>query len=162
MKDVLLAGSVIFLLLSIYQMNSTENKYLEIQKENVILLDSVNTLNNLNPDYKDWNHVIATKYNAVREQCDESFDTTADGTKIDFKKLSNYHLKYIAVSQDLRSKYKYGDTVTVLSSNKNLSGEWIVKDAMNKRHRNRVDFLVPIKDTLKFHEPTAVVIFKKK
>ena len=46
-------------------------------------------------------HVTLTTYNAVKSQCDDTPLITADGTKIDLKKLKSGKLKYAAVSRDL-------------------------------------------------------------
>ena len=46
-------------------------------------------------------HVTLTTYNAVASQCDNTPLITADGTKIDMKKLKKGKIKYCAVSRDL-------------------------------------------------------------
>ena len=46
-------------------------------------------------------HVTLTTYNAVARQCDNTPLITADGTKIDVKKLKKGNIKYCAVSRDL-------------------------------------------------------------
>ena len=56
------------------------------------------------------------------------------------------HLNWIAVSQDLLwfndGPIRYGDTVYIIAGHK--TGFYIVRDAMNKRWRNKIDFLESI------------------
>ena len=86
--------------------------------------------------------VKATMYNAIIGQCDDTPDKTADQTKIP-NVDSCSHLNWIAVSQDLLwfndGPIRYGDTVYVVAGHK--TGYYIVRDAMNKRWTNRIDFL---------------------
>ena len=102
----------------------------------------------------------ATVYNAVVEQCDADPFTTADGSKIDKAKLEAGKLRWIALSQDLvddsykaklhpglfKGKFKFGDTVKVESLKHSfMNGLWVVRDVMNKRYRQSMDFLIPLK-----------------
>ena len=86
--------------------------------------------------------VFATMYHPLVGQCDDSPDITADQTKIP-NVDSCSHLNWIAVSQDLLwfndGPIRYGDTVYVEAGHK--TGYYIVRDAMNKRFRNKIDFL---------------------
>ena len=86
--------------------------------------------------------VFATMYHPVIGQCDDTPDITADQTKIP-NIDSCSHLNWIAVSQDLLwfndGPIRYGDTVYVEAGHK--TGYYIVRDAMNKRFRNKIDFL---------------------
>ena len=86
--------------------------------------------------------VKATMYNAVLAQCDDTPDKTADQSKIP-NVDSCSHLNWIAVSQDLLwfndGPIRYGDTVYVIAGHK--TGYYIVRDAMNKKWTNRIDFL---------------------
>ena len=89
--------------------------------------------------------VHATYYNPVAEQCDSNPLETASQDVISLRKLKNKQIRWVACSRNLLKRWggklKYGDKITVISKNKNLSGVWIVKDSMNKRFKNRVDFL---------------------
>lgn len=105
--------------------------------------------------------VLATKYNPVPEQCDSDYLTTADNSKIDTIKLNRHELKWIAVSRDLLNHFNYGDTILVDSENENLNGEWVIKDTMNRRFTNRIDFLCPLNDNYKFDRPINLTITKK-
>lgn len=98
------------------------------------------------------NEVTATYYNAVPSQCSGNHLITADGSKINKSKLKSGKIRWVAVSRDLRSKYKYGSKIYVYSSNENLRGVWEVHDTMNKRYKNRIDFL--------FHESKKNPIIK--
>tara|TARA_R110000824_G_scaffold127880_1_gene288518 strand:+ start:367 stop:1002 length:636 start_codon:yes stop_codon:yes gene_type:complete len=86
--------------------------------------------------------IKATMYHAVIGQCDDSPDVTADQTKIP-NVDSCSHLNWVAVSQDLLwfndGPIHYGDTVYIIAGHK--TGFYIVRDAMNKRWKRKVDFL---------------------
>jgi len=86
--------------------------------------------------------VSATMYYPVVGQCDDTPDITADQTKIP-NIDSCSHLNWIAVSQDLLwfngGPIRYGDTVYVVAGAK--TGQYIVRDAMNKRFKFKIDFL---------------------
>lgn len=87
--------------------------------------------------------VIATIYHPIGKQCDNNPLITADGSKISMRKLKNKQLKWIAVSRDLRSTYRYGDVVKVIvkKGDKSIEGEYEVHDTMNPRFTNRIDIL---------------------
>ena len=102
----------------------------------------------------------ASVYNAVVSQCDGNPFVTADGSKIDNKKLESGELRWVALSRDLidnkyRSKlhpgtfkgeYKFGDTIRVESkTHPYMNGSWVVRDCMNKRYKSSIDFLIPLK-----------------
>ena len=86
--------------------------------------------------------VYATMYHPVIGQCDDSPDVTADQTKIP-NIDSCSHLCWIAVSQDLLwfndGPIRYGDTVYVEAGHK--TGYYVVRDAMNRRFKKKIDFL---------------------
>jgi 3D (Asp-Asp-Asp) domain-containing protein len=88
----------------------------------------------------------ATTYNAVASQCDSDPLTTADGSRIDPDKLRDGKIRWCALSRDFISRwgglFDYGDTIQVGSfSSPQINGKWIVKDCMNKRYTNSLDFL---------------------
>jgi len=86
--------------------------------------------------------VYATMYHPVIGQCDDTPDITADQTKIP-NIDSCSHLNWIAVSQDLLwfndGPIRYGDTVYVEAGHK--TGYYVVRDAMNRRFKKKIDFL---------------------
>ena len=87
--------------------------------------------------------VTATMYHPVVGQCDDTPDITGDQSKIpdvyDCTKLN-----WIAVSQDLLwfngGPFRYGDKVLVMNAG-HKDGLYTVRDAMNKRKKNKIDFL---------------------
>lgn len=88
----------------------------------------------------------ATTYNAVASQCDSDPFTTADGSLIDLAKLKDQSLRWCALSRDFIARwgglFDYGDTIVVGSfSSPQINGKWVVKDCMNKRYTNSLDFL---------------------
>lgn len=89
--------------------------------------------------------VKATYYNPVESQCDSDPLITASNDKINLKKLKAGKIRWIACSRNLLKRwggsFDYGDKVYITSKNKNVSGYWFVKDSMNKRYKDRIDFL---------------------
>lgn len=85
--------------------------------------------------------VTVTRYNPVRAQCDDDPLTTADNSKINLHKLRKGNLRWVAISRDLRNKFKYGDIIYIDSSDANIRGEYIVHDTMHPRFSNRIDIL---------------------
>lgn len=90
--------------------------------------------------------VTATMYHPVVGQCDDTPDITGDQSKIpdvyDCTKLC-----WIAVSQDLLwfngGPFRYGDKVLIMNAG-HKDGVYTVRDAMNKRAKNKIDFLESI------------------
>lgn len=99
--------------------------------------------------YVEEHYVIGTYYNPVIEQTNMDCLFTANMSFIDTVALKNYQLRWVAISRDLLEYYNFNDTIEVHSNNINVNGLWIIKDVMNKRYQKRVDFLVPLNDTLK-------------
>lgn len=89
-------------------------------------------------------------YTASPEETDSTYLVTANGSYIDTNKLNSGRLKWIAVSPNLLKRnggiYNFNDTIKVISSNKKFSGSFIVKDVMNPRFKNKIDFLFPLTD----------------
>ena len=87
-------------------------------------------------------HVTLTMYHPTRNQTDSTPNITADGTKINIWKASEY--RYVALSRDLLSRwggpFNYGDYIVIEGIGKN-SGIYQVRDTMNPKHTNRVDIL---------------------
>lgn len=86
--------------------------------------------------------VTATMYNPVKGQCDADPLTTAGMFKINPDKASEH--KWIAVSRDLLKRwggvFNYGDRVYIKGAG-HKDGIYTIVDTMNKRFRNRIDFL---------------------
>lgn len=138
---------------------TVDDKSDEIDRLTAELKEANERANNLSSDK--YLFVIGTKYNSDPAQCWGDHTITADNSKIDLKKLAKHELKWIAISRDLRRHLNFGDTVIIEGGNPKLNGEWVVKDLMNKRYTNRIDFLVPKNDKYNFNQPSAFRIKKK-
>ena len=86
--------------------------------------------------------VTVTMYHPTPHQTDSTPDITADGTKINIWKASEY--RYVALSRDLLSRwggpFDYGDYIVIEGIGEH-SGVYQVRDTMNPKHTNRVDIL---------------------
>jgi len=86
--------------------------------------------------------VTATMYNAEIGQCDKDPLTTAGMYKINPEKASEQN--WIAVSRDLLKRWggnlDYGDKVVIKNAG-HKDGIYTIVDTMNKRFRNKIDFL---------------------
>ena len=81
-------------------------------------------------------HVTITTYNAVRSQCDRSPLITADGTKIDHRKVKSGEQRIVAISRDLLYAIPLGSVIYVEGH-----GYYEVRDTMNSRFKHRIDIL---------------------
>ena len=90
----------------------------------------------IHADDKFITHVTLTTYNAVKSQCDETPDVTANGTIIDHKKLKQGKLKYCAISPDLLWCIPMGSIIDI-----DGHGRYEVVDTMNARFNHRIDIL---------------------
>ena len=86
--------------------------------------------------------VTVTMYHPTIYQTDSTPDITADGTKINIWKASEY--RYVALSRDLLSRwggpFEYGDYI-VIEGTDGWDGLYQVRDTMNPKWTNRVDIL---------------------
>jgi len=86
--------------------------------------------------------LTATMYYAEVGQCDSSPLITANGSKINPERATEQ--KWIAMSRDLlarwKGEFKYGDFVKIEGAG-HKNGVYQVMDTMNKRFKNRIDFL---------------------
>ena len=87
--------------------------------------------------------VTLTTYSTYVNQTDSSPYVTASGFKLD--SINPKRHKVIAISRDLKRKFKFRDRVRVTGAGK-YTGVYRVEDVMNKRYRNRVDVLINPKD----------------
>ena len=83
--------------------------------------------------------VSVTTYSPTIEQTDSTPLITASGYKIN--PANPKRQRIIAVSRDLKRKYKFGKKVRITGIGK-LSGTYTIRDVMNKRFKNRVDILI--------------------
>ena len=81
--------------------------------------------------------VTLTTYRASEAETDSTPNITASGFKITNPKKH----RIIAVSRDLKKKYKFGQKVRITGAGK-YDGTYRVHDVMNKRYRNRIDILI--------------------
>ena len=81
-------------------------------------------------------HVTVTTYNAVRSQCDKTPTITADGTRIDHKKVKNGQQRIAAISRDLLWAIPLGSTILI-----DGYGCYVVRDTMNPRFNHCIDIL---------------------
>lgn len=90
-------------------------------------------------EYSNSLTVTATCYNAAKSQCNSEYWVTADMSEIDTIHPNKH--RWIAVSRDLLEYINMGDTVEITGTWV-YDGKWVVKDKMNKRWSNKIDFLV--------------------
>ena len=87
-------------------------------------------------------NVTVTTYNPTRAQCDSTPNITADGTRINPRKATQY--RYVALSRDLLKRwggpFQYGDYI-IIEGTGEQDGVYQVRDTMNPRFTNRVDIL---------------------
>ena len=105
------------------------------------LLEQIDKMTKKSPQII-FEQVKATMYHPVEEQCDNDPLITADGSKIDPYEVSSWN--WIAVSQHMLTRnggpLNYGDTVYIFGTD-HKDGMYVIKDCMNKRKRNQIDFL---------------------
>ena len=89
-----------------------------------------------------FQEIKATMYHPTELQCDDTPLITADGSIIDPHKVSSWN--WIAVSQHMLKRnggpLNYGDTVYIFGT-EHKDGVYVIKDCMNKRKTNQIDFL---------------------
>jgi 3D (Asp-Asp-Asp) domain-containing protein len=88
--------------------------------------------------------VTITTYSPTVEQTDSTPLITASGFKINESNPKRHRI--IAVSRDLKRKYKFGTKLRIKGAGK-YDGTYTVRDVMNKRYTKRIDILVGKKDT---------------
>ena len=156
---VLFFACLTVLLLFVLEKNKQIRQYKIQEQHNLQVLDTLQLeLNDLRDTIKDllnqidnmqdttpeiiFKQVRATMYHPVEEQCDDTPLITADGSKIDPYIVSNWN--WIAVSQHMLTRnggpLNYGDTVYIFGT-EHKDGMYVIKDCMNKRKRNQIDFL---------------------
>lgn len=90
-------------------------------------------------------HVTLTCYNPVQGQTDSEPLTTADGSKINLRKLRNKEISWCAISRDLLYLFPKNKPKVIYIEG---YGEYLVKDVMNKRFNHRVDILIHPKESI--------------
>jgi len=152
---VLFFACLTILCLFVLEKNKQIRQYKIQDQHQLDLLDTLQLeINDLNNEIKKllqqmdsmpeviFKQVRATMYHPVEEQCDDTPLITADGSKIDPYKVSNWN--WIAVSQHMLTRnggpLNYGDTVYIFGT-EHKDGVYVIKDCMNKRKTNQIDFL---------------------
>lgn len=119
------------------------------KKEKVIIRETVKHVYetaNVETASVELSGITGTYYHAVAAQCDATPLITADNSKIDLVKLKDKKIRWVALSRDLLARwggpFNYGDTIKVSQGSEKVNGLWVVHDSMNRRFKNRIDFLV--------------------
>ena len=84
--------------------------------------------------------VTATIYHATPSQTDSTPDRTATNFKINMDNPESHRI--IAVSRDLEALGFTMNKTVVICNAGDMDGLWVIRDRMNKRWTNRIDFLV--------------------
>ena len=127
-----------------HQLDLLDTLQLELNDLRDTIKDLLNQIDDMQDTTSEiiFKQVRATMYHPVEEQCDDTPLITADGSKIDPYNVSDWN--WIAVSQHMLKRnggpLDYGDTVYVFGT-EHKDGVYIIKDCMNKRKRNQIDFL---------------------
>ena len=87
--------------------------------------------------------VTVTTYTPSVEETDSTPLITASGFKIN--PINPKKQRIVAVSRDLKKKYKFGKKVRITGIGK-YSGTYTVRDVMHKRYRKRIDILIGVND----------------
>jgi 3D (Asp-Asp-Asp) domain-containing protein len=125
MRNVTLIGCFLLLFLP-------HNMKREISEEEVV--DTIIEKKKLPYDL-----VTVTTYTISAEQTDSTPLITASGYKLD--SINPKKQKVIAISRDLKRKYKFGQKVRVKGAGK-LDGIYTVRDLMASRWRKKIDILI--------------------
>lgn len=83
--------------------------------------------------------VKVTMYTVDPKQTDSTPLITASGFKLD--SINPKKHKIIAISRDLKRKYKFGNKVKIVGAGK-FDGIYTVRDLMARRWKNKIDILV--------------------
>jgi 3D (Asp-Asp-Asp) domain-containing protein len=90
-----------------------------------------------------YEYVTVTTYTANTNETDSTPLITASGFILDSLNPAKHRI--IAVSRDLKSKWKFGTKVKILNAGI-YNGIYQVLDVMNKRFKNRIDILINADD----------------
>ena len=123
-----------------------DNVVANINAENIMLQEKVWSLEDENNEMLYSNRIMyrvtVTTYNPTRAQTDSTPNITADGTRINPRKATEY--RYVALSRDLLSRwggpFEYGDYIVIEGTGK-WDGVYQVRDTMNPKWTHRVDIL---------------------
>jgi 3D (Asp-Asp-Asp) domain-containing protein len=88
---------------------------------------------------EEYKVVTLTTYTIERNQTDSNPLETASGYILDKKNPAKH--KVIAISRDLKKKFKFSDSVQVTNAG-SYDGVYVVEDIMNRRFKDRIDILI--------------------
>ena len=103
----------------------------EMEKSERIIMEKIKTLEPIS--------VTLTTYTTSAKETDSTPNITASGFKIDT--LNPMKHRIIAVSRDLKKKWRFGTKVRITGAGK-YDGTYYVRDLMNKRYKKRIDILI--------------------
>jgi 3D (Asp-Asp-Asp) domain-containing protein len=103
----------------------------EMEKSEKMIMEKIKTLEPIS--------VTLTTYTTSAKETDSTPNITASGFKIDT--LNPMKHRIIAVSRDLKKKWKFGTKVRITGAGK-YNGTYYVRDVMNKRYKKRIDILI--------------------
>jgi len=103
----------------------------EMEKSERMIMEKIKTLEPIS--------VTLTTYTTNVKETDSTPNITASGFKIDT--LNPMKHRIIAVSRDLKKKWKFGTKVRITGAGK-YDGTYYVRDVMNKRYKKRIDILI--------------------
>jgi len=103
----------------------------EMEKSERMIMEKIKTLEPIS--------VTLTTYTTSAKETDSTPNITASGFKIDT--LNPMKHRIIAVSRDLKKKWKFGTKVRITGAGK-YNGTYYVRDVMNKRYKKRIDILI--------------------
>jgi len=103
----------------------------EMEKSERMIIEKIKTLEPIS--------VTLTTYTTSAKETDSTPNITASGFKIDT--LNPMKHRIIAVSRDLKKKWRFGTKVRITGAGK-YNGTYYVRDLMNKRYKKRIDILI--------------------
>jgi hypothetical protein len=68
---------------------------------------------------------------------------------------------YCSMSQDMFARYKFGDTLSVISSHPKLNGKWILHDCMEAGSTRSIDFFISRSDIKDFAKGVYTIIIEE-
>ena len=83
--------------------------------------------------------VTLTTYSVEGNQTDSTPLLTASGFRINPQNPKRHRI--IAVSRDLKRKYRFGQRVRITNAGK-YNGEYVIRDLMHHRWKNKIDILI--------------------
>jgi 3D (Asp-Asp-Asp) domain-containing protein len=87
--------------------------------------------------------VTVTTYSITEAETDSTPLITASGFKINPNNPKRHRI--IAVSRDLKRKYKFGQRVKIENAGR-FNGEYVVRDLMHQRWTKKIDILINPED----------------